>query len=814
MASLLQDLRYSLRMFAKAPGSAAVVILTLALGIGANTATFSLVQGILLARLPYTDPDRLVMVWENNPRFPRVWVSYPNFQDWQRGAQSFQQMAAFREQGADLTSPGKAEHVKCKEVSSNLFTTLGIGLKLGRPFSTDEDRQGGTPVAIISDRLWMNRFGGSATVLGQSLILDGTAYTIVGVAPAEFRIEGDADVYKPLGQSDPQDLNLRGNHNGIFCVARLKKGATLARSQAEMDTIQGQLDRVYPADNRDLGIYVEPLKQAIVGDVSGILLLLLGAVGTVLLIACANVANLMLSRSTERTREFAIRAALGANRARLTRQVLTESVPLLSAGAALGLVIAVFGVQWIMAAFPNVLPRREDIAVNVPVLFYTAAISMGAGLLFGIAPALKSRKADLQVSLKEGGRGSTRASHRAQRSLVIGQMALTLVLLASAGLLLRTIRHLSDLNPGFDPQHIVTFRVGISRTRTTTPAKARVAYQQLIERIREIRGVEGADYTSAVPLDTAGWIMPFWIGSKKPDSIQGAPRLVGFLTDADYLRTMKIPLVRGRFLNDEDTLNSPCVAVIDTELARAYFPHDDPLEHTLSAGLSPIGPCRIVGVVGHVSQWGLHESGIEPRNQAYFSINQDPDQWVLLNLPEMKVIARTPLDLAAVLPLIKAAVYEGGSDQPVFEVQTMQEIVKNSMSSQRFPMILLGAFAGLALLLASVGIYGLISYSVAQRLNEIGIRMALGAEKGSVFRMIIGQGLRLALMGVAIGAVAGLILTRALAGFSQLLYGVRAGDPWTFAAVSFLLIGVAVLACYVPARRAMRVDPMVALRYE
>ena len=810
---LAADIRYAVRMLRRSPGFTVVAVLTLALGIGANTATFSVVQGILLSRLPYSDPGRLVMVWENNPRFPRVWVSYLNFRDWQRGAGSFLQMAAFREVGVDLTSPGAAEHVKCKEISANFFGTLGREPELGRAFSPDEDRQAGAPVAILSDRMWRSRFGGSATALGQSVALDGTAYTIVGVAPTGLRIESDTDVYRPLGQSDPQDLNLRGNHNGIFCVARLKTGVTLASSQAEMDTIQAELDRLYP-DNRDLGIYVEPLKQAVVGDVGGMLWLLLGAVGFVLLIACANVANLLLSRSTARAREFAIRAALGANRARLIRQLLTESLLLSLAGAALGVVIAVFGVRWVLAALPGVLPRVEDISVNAPVLFFTLAVSIVVGMLFGFAPALKSWNADLQGSLKEGGRGSTRASHRAQSSLVIVQTALTLVLLVSAGLLLRTIRRLSELNPGFDPQNIVTFRVGVSRALTPTPEQARTAYQHLIERIRGIPGVEGADYTSVVPLDGADWIMPFWIGSKKPDSIQGAPRLVGFLTDPDYLRTMKIPLVRGRFLNDEDTLKSPCVTVIDAELARAYFPDGDPLQHTLSAGLSPIGPCRIVGVAGHVSQWEMHESGIEPRNQAYFSIYQDPDQWVLLNLPEMKVIVRTPLDLASVMPLIKTAVQESGGDQPVFAVRTMKEIVTHSMSSQRFPMMLLGTFAGLALLLASVGIYGVISYSVAQRVNEIGIRMALGAQRESVLRMVIGEGLRLAVAGVGIGMVAALILTRSLSTFFRLLFGVGASDPLTFTSVALLLAGVAVLACYIPARRATSVDPMVALRYE
>jgi predicted permease len=392
-------------------------------------------------------------------------------------------------------------------------------------------------------------------------------------------------------------------------------------------------------------------------------------------------------------------------------------------------------------------------------------------------------------------------------------MALTLVLLVGAGLLFRTLRHLADVNPGFDIQHIMTFKVGVSHSLTKTAPSTRTAYQQLIERIRQIPGVQAADFTGSVPLNGGG-TMPFWIGSQKPASLQGAPRLVMFLTGPDYLRTMGIPLLRGRFFSPQDTTNSPCVMVIDSVLADMYFPNSDPLGQTLSAGFSPVGPCRIVGMVGHVKQWALNDSSTDVRSQAYFPLYQDPDQWVPLNYSNMTIVVRTPLDVASVMPAIKSAVYGAGSDQPIFNIETMQQIVSESMFSQRFPMILLGSFAALALLLASVGIYGLISYSVAQRNHEIGIRMALGAHKRDVFRMVVGQGLALALAGLAIGVVAALILTRVLSSFSLLLYGVGASDPVTFITVSVMLILVAVVACYIPTRRAMRVDPMVALRYE
>lgn len=421
----------------------------------------------------------------------------------------------------------------------------------------------------------------------------------------------------------------------------------------------------------------------------------------------------------------------------------------------------------------------------------------------------------MQASLKEGGRGSTSAHYRAQSSLLIVQMALTLVLLVGAGLLLRTIRHLWETNPGFDTQHLITFKVGLSPSATSTGADIRIGFQQLLARVRTIPGIQAADFTMLIPLTPDDDEAPFWINSQKPDSVQNAPRTLVFGTGPDYLHTMEIPLLRGRFFTPEDTTKSPCVTVIDSVFAQQYFPGKDPVGQTITFGYStPVGPCPIVGVVGHVSHWGLGETGTYTRAQSYFSLYQDPDKWVPLNYPDWKIIVRTPLDAATVIPAIKSAVYGASSDETVYDIHTMQQIVSESMSSQRFPMVLLATFAGLALLLASVGIYGVVSYSVSQRVHEIGIRMALGAEKQNIFRMIVGHGLRIALVGLGIGAIVALILTRLLSSFSQLLYGVSTNDPATFITVSLVLTCVAVLACYIPARRAMRVDPMVALRYE
>ena len=808
-----QDLRFALRQLLKNPGFSIVAVLTLALAIGANSAIFSAIDAVLLHPLPYREPDRLVMVWQNNLTLKHIMSpSYPDFLDWQRNALSFRQMAAFDWQDRDLTSPGTPEHLKGKEISSGFLSTLGVKPILGREFSPEEDKPEGAPVVIISQRLWRNLFAGSSEVFGKSVTLDGVDYTVVGVLPSDFRPDGDdADVYTPLGQGDPLIYGDRTIHP-ILCIARLKPGVTIAQSDMEIGAVQEHLDQLYPSADQGVGASVKPFKHEFVADVSGTLLMLLGAVGVVLLIACANVANLLLARAAARTREFAIRSALGANRGRIVRQLVTESLLLSLAGGTLGLALAKWGVGLVLAVVPGSLPRRENIGVNVSVLLFVLGVSIAVGILFGLAPALKSSKADLQASLKDGGRSSTSAHHRAQNSLVIVQMALTLVLLMGAGLLFRTIRQLWQVNPGFDARHIITFNVGISPSASKTVSSTRIAYQQLIERIRNISGVQAADLTVLVPMNGPQNIGPFWVGAQKPASIAEAPRALFYWTGPDYLKTMEISLIRGRYFTAADTTRSEPVIVIDTVLAHTYFGVRDPVGQAMT--IPHWGPVRVIGVVGHVRHWGLDERDAYTENQIYASLSQLPDEWASLFYRRLAVVVRTPLDPATVMPAIKASVYGASDDQTVYGVRTMPEILSNSLSSQRFPMILLGTFAGLALLLASVGIYSVISYSVAQRVPEIGLRMALGAEKRNIFRLVIGQGLQLALVGLAIGAAAALILTRVIPSFSNLLYGVRASDPVTFVAVSATLIAVAILACYIPASRAMRVDPMIALRHE
>jgi len=807
-----QDLRFAVRVLRKNPGFAAVTILTLALGIGANTAIFSVVQGVLLAPLPYREPDRLITVWLNNFRLKSPTdLSYRDFTDWERAATLFEKMSAYAWRSFDLSRPGNPEHLEGREISSNFLSTLGVELALGREFSVEEDRNGGAPVAIISNGLWRDRFGGSATALGKSIVLDGVETTVVGVLQPGFRFGTDyADVYIPIGQRKLVDANDRTVHD-VACVARLKRGVSLSQADAEMNAIQENIDRLNPETERGLGVKILPAKELLVGDARSTLLLLLGAVGVVLLIACANVANLLLARSAARAREFSIRAALGAGRGRIVRQLITESVLLSVLGGVLGLAAAKWGLNAGLATLAADVPRSDNIHVNASVLSFALGVSIVVGILFGLAPALTSSRADLQPSLKEGARGSTGGHHRTQ-SVVIVQIALTLVLLAGAGLLFRTIQHLWKADLGFESQQVLTFQVGLSPSATRTGAGVRAAYQQLLERIRQIPGVRGAEITTEVPMTHQINSIPFWVDSHRPASVAEAPRTLGFITGPDFLQTMRIPLIRGRFISQRDTINSPLVAVIDSELARTYFPGKDPIGRTIT--FPQVGDYRIIGVVGHVQHWQVGFSSPFMQNQSYVSIYQVQDRWMTTIDTWTWVVVRTPLDASIVLPEIREAVYRAASDQTVYHAKTMAEIVSGSMSPQRFPLILLGSFASLALLLASIGIYGVISYSVTQRVHEIGIRMALGAEKRDVFRMIVVQGLSPAFAGLVIGVTTALVLARLLSSFSHLLYGVGTSDPATLVSVSAVLIGVAILACYLPARRAMRVDPMVALRYE
>lgn len=812
---LFQDVRYAMRSLRRSPGFVAAATLTLALGIGANTAIFSVLEGVVLSPLPFREPNHLFVVALYNRALKHPTdLSYPDFLDWQRGSRSFQHIAAFVPQGYDVTRPGAPEHVAGMDVSAGFFQTLGVKLALGRPFTDEEDRHGGAPVAVLSDRLWWERWGANRAALGKTVILNGTSYTIVGVLPPEFRLLNEqTDIYTPIGQGDPLQRGDRTIHD-VICIARLQPGLGLGQAQAEMDTVQARIDDLYPATERGQGVYMAPLREFIVGDVGGTLLLLLGAVGLVLLIACANVANLLLARFLARTREFAVRVALGASRARIARQSMTESVLLSLAGGGLGLILARWALPVLLAVAPGSLPRTRNITVNFPVLGFALGLSTLVGILFGLLPAWKSSHTDPQTGLKQGARGATLPHQLTQRGLVVGQIALAVVLLAGGSLLFRTIRNLWAADPGFNPRHVLAFQAGLSPASTETPAKIRNGYRRVMDRIRRIPGVQAAEITALLPLSQSDNSGPFWIGPHQPASMAEIPRALYFWIGPDYFRTMQIPLLRGRALSLDDTTRSEPVIVIDSVLAHSYFRNLDPVGQMITIPHWDV-MARVVGVVGHVRELRLGGSNpLDEEPQIYASINQLLDSWLPVFSKEVRIVVRTPLEAASLMPAIKNAVSSAAGGEPVYNVHSMQALVSGSMGPRRLAMILVVTFAALALVLACLGIYGVMAYSMTRRTQEIGIRMALGAERRDVARIVVGQGFRLALFGVATGVAAALALTRLLSSFSRLLYGVGASDPLTFVAVPCVLIAATIAACYIPARRAARLDPITALRHE
>jgi predicted permease len=809
--TVLRDLRFSLRSLTRNLGFTCVAALTIALGVGANTAMFSVVQGVLLAPLPFPQADRLTFLWQNRPGGRHLDASYPNFEDWERRSRSFDSMAAVTFHYFDLSAPGRAEHLTGIRGSSALLATLGIKPAIGRDLAASDDLKNAAPVVLISDRFWRERFGADPHVTGRSVALDGRSFSVVGVLPAGFHFLADTDVLTSLRSNMPV-IYAERSVDAIAVLARLKPGVTMGQAEAEMNAIQGDLDRQYPDANRGVGIVLTSLKQEIVGDVRGTVLLLFGAVILVLLIACANVANLLLARSTARAREFGIRVALGASRGRIVRQLLIESIVLSLAGGLLGIAVAGFALRALLAALPYSLPRSENIGIHWPVLLFTLLTSMVVGVLFGLVPALHSAKSDVQEALKKGSRGATTGRNASLGRLVMVQFALTLVLMTGAGMLLRSIRNLWHVNPGFDARNIISFQVGLSPSLTQTAAGTRTAYQQLLARIRQVPGVEAADLTNIVPLSGGDNGGPFWIGTAQPASLQEAPHALYFWTGPDYLKTMGIPLLQGRFFTSADRLDSEKVVVIDSVLAQTFFPGRNPVGQTLTVG--HWGAARIVGVVGHVRHWGLDDPGTYNPRQIYIPVYQLPDSMVTDFFRNLTLLLRTALPPAEVMPAIRDVVSASSPDQPVYDVKTIDEVLSESMASRNLSIILLGVFAALALLLASIGIYGVVSYSVTRRTQEIGIRMALGSSRRQIFRMIVQQAMQMAGAGLGVGILVALATVHLMPSFSHLLYGVGGSDPVTLAGVSGVLLLAALVACYVPARRAMRSDPMDCLRTE
>jgi predicted permease len=808
---LWQDLRYALRQLRRSPGFTSVCLITVALGVGANTAMFSVVDGLLLAPLPFPQASRLVFLWQTGPGIPQLDVSYPNFEDWEHTSRSFDRMSAVTFHNFDLTAPGRAEHLLGIRASSGLLATLGVKPVIGRDFAASEDRPNGPPVVLISDHLWRERFGADPHVNGHSVDLDGKSFTVIGVLPAAFHFLADADIVTLLRPNMPVIYADRSVY-AVAVLARLKSGVTKGQAEAEMNTIQQELDRQYPEANHGIGVATTSLMQQILGDVKETILLLFGAVSLLLLIACANLANLLLARSTARVHEFGIRSALGASRGRIVRQLLTESVMLSLAGGALGAALASFGLRALLAALPHSLPRSENIGLHLPVLVYTIVASIAVGIVFGLAPALQCASPNVRGALQRASRGTTTGRNRLLSRLVVVQFALTLVLMTGAGMLLRSIRNLWHVNPGFDTKHVISFQVGLSPSFTSTPARTRAAYQQLLARILVVPGVAAADLTNIVPLSGADNGGPFWIGTRQPPSLQEAPHALYFWTGPDYLKTMGIPLLQGRFFTTADQIDSGKVVVIDSILAHTFFPGKNAVGQTLTVG--HWGAARIVGVVGHVRHWGLDDPGTYNPRQIYIPVYQLPDSMVTDFFRNLTVVVRTNLPPEDLMPSIRKVIYASAPDQPVYAVSTIDDLMSQAMATRNLPSLLLVAFAALALLLSSVGIYGVVSYSVTRRTQEIGIRMALGAGRRRVFRMIVGHGVGMAGAGLGLGTLAAIALVYLLPSFSHLLYGVGKSDPLTLFCVLSVLLFAAFISCYLPARRAMRTDPMNSIRRE
>jgi predicted permease len=811
--TLLQDLRYGLRMLAKSPGFAAIAILTLALGIGANTALFSVVNGVLLNPLAYPQSGQLVAIYGKTTGFANAPINYLNFQDWQRETQTFSSLAIYRNQDYNFIGTGEAERLTGYMISADFLSTLGAMPVLGRTFRTDDDQVGAAPVVILGGGFWKRKFGASLEIIGKPMLLNGTSYTIVGVIPAGFTFYGrDRDVYTPIGQWT--DVNFRDRRVDVSShgIGRLKAGVTLEQARADMDGIAQNLAVAYPEADKNVGIKLVSMKEDIVGNVQPFLIVLLAAVGFLLLIACVNVANLLLARSMGRSHEFAVRAAMGASQGRVIRQLLSESILLAGLGGALGLLLAVWGTKAVLGTLPGALPRANEVSLDSRVLLFAMALSVFAGIIFGLAPALKTSHVNLEGILKESGRGLSGTRHKLQGIFVAVEVAMALVLLVGAGLMLRSLAALWRVDPGFNPSHAITFTLSLPGGPTPSSAETRARLRHFDDKMHNIPGVQAVSVTLGSRPMIHNSSEPFWIeGQPKPANLPEMHQAMFYLAEAGFQQAMGVTLERGRFITPQDDEHAPVVVVIDDVFARTYFPNENPVGKRIN--LAGFGvQAEIVGVVGHVKQWGLDadsKSAIEA--QFDYPFMQLPEKLMPLAANAVAVVLRTEGDPTAVMSSVRRAVAEIDSREVVYNVQTMNEVVSNSFAARRLSMMLLGVFAALALVLACVGIYGVISYLVGQRTHEIGVRVALGAQRSDVLQLVIGHGARMALIGVAIGIGFALGLTRLMA---NQLFGVSAHDPLTFAGVAVLLIIVAVAACYIPARRAMRVDPVVALRHE
>jgi predicted permease len=816
---LASDIRFGARVLWKSRGFTIVAIVTLALGIAGNTAIFSIVNGVLLNPLPFAQPEQLVAVNESKPNFDQGSISYPNFLDWQKDNHTFSAVAVARGSAFSLTGKGEAEQVNAEFVSGSFFPLLGVNPILGRTFTPAEEQGGAAPVALISEGLWQRKFSASPSVLGQNLTLDGRDFTVIGVIPSSFHLRlpsfRERDIYAPIRQWNNSILMNRNAGLGFHGIARLKPGVTLAQAKADMERVTHNLAVAFPDADKGIGASLRPLKEQMVGDVRPFLLVLLAAVGFLLLLACVNVASLLLARSAGRKREFAVRTALGASRSRVICQLLTESLLLGIVSGGIGLLLAAWGTHAALKLVPMALPRVNEIGLDFRVLAFTMGISLLSGTLFGLVPAWKTSQSDPQTALKEGGRGVSGTRNRTQSAFVVAEMAVALVLLIGAGLMVRSLSRLAKVDPGFNPRNVFTFGLSFPPSVSPThasPQQIRAAFRELDDKLTATQGVKAVSQVwGALPMSSDDEQL-FWLdGQPKPANEDGMNWAVDYIVEPGYLSVMNIPLQRGRFFTSQDDEHSPLVAVVDEVFARKYFPHQNPIGQRIVMNNGG-RKLEVVGIVGHVKQWGLDLDDTQSlRAQVYIPCMQMPDDFITLVSSGTSLVVRYDGNLTPVFDAIRRTSRQMSSQQVIFGDQTMESIIADSIAARRFAMILLGAFAVLALGLAGIGIYGVIAYVVGQRTQEIGIRMALGAQRRDVLGLILWQGTRLALLGVAIGMAGAFALTRLM---TDLLYGVAATDPVTFALLAAILTVVAMAACYLPARRATRVDPVAALRWE
>ncbi len=820
MESILQDIRYSVRSLIKTPGFTSVAVIVLALGIGANTAIFTVVNAVLLRPLPYPDSDRLVMLWETNPRFQigvdTLPVTHGNFMDWREQNSVFEYVSALGVGRWNLTGSGEPERISGASVSPNFFRLMGTEPKLGRAFRDDEEKPGAGKVVVISHSLWQRRFAGEPGVIGKPMTLDGESYTVIGVAPEGFQfprakdlpyfvaVATQTDVWRPMTLGDDFVNKSRANHQ-LSVMAKLKRGVTREQAQTEMTAIAERLERSYPDSNQGIGVKVVPLNEQVVGNVRPALWVLMGAVALVLLIACANVANLLLARSSARQKEIAIRTALGASRSRVVRQLLTEALLLSMTAAVTGTLLSLWGIKAMLSLSRETLPRAYEISVDLRVLGFTVVIALLTSVLFGLTPALQASKINLSESLKEGSRGLAggRHSNHVRSAMVISEVALSLVLLIGAGLMIKSLSSLLKVDPGFKPNDTLTMQIALLGSKYPAASQQIAFFRDVTHRVETLPGVQSVGLISSAPLSggvyAGGFSIEGRVATSETDDLVADRRMVS----PEYFNALGIPLLKGRGFTDRDDKAATGVAIVSQSWARRFLPNEEPLDKRIKlGGRDSTRPwLSIVGIAGDVRDTALES---DARPCVYLPYPQFPSS-------SMTLVVRAAFDPKPLMPAIRDEVWAVDKDQPVTEVKTMDQYVADSVSPRRLNATLLAIFASLALVLASVGIYGVMAYSVTQRTHEIGIRVALGAQSSDVIKLVVGHGMALVVVGVMIGLAGALALTRVM---TSLLFGVSATDPITFAGVSVLLVAIALLASYIPARRATKVDPMIALRCE